>query len=191
MSAWVPEHDKRQSKASAKVKDAINISKLGLKSHQAARDLVITESDTTRTSTTWKNTSTGTHPAPTTTSSQSISVKRKLSASVHDVEDEDLHAVPKGINQTPVLLQLLIVIFSQLQLQRNPVLCYLMQRNDHRLKTLNRRHPPFHWKTKQRMLMHFSIHQKRSVKSHEEHVFFASMFEIPSSYIALTSHKPP
>ena len=38
MSAWVPEHDKRQSKASAKVTDAANTSKPELKSHQAARE---------------------------------------------------------------------------------------------------------------------------------------------------------
>ena len=31
MSAWVPEHDKRQLKASAKVTDAMNTSKPGLK----------------------------------------------------------------------------------------------------------------------------------------------------------------
>jgi len=99
MSAWVPEHDKRQPKASAKVTDAVNISKPGLKSHQAARDLVITESEATRTSTTSKNISTDTRPAPTTTSSQSISAKRKQSASVYDVEDESSHAVPKGIHQ--------------------------------------------------------------------------------------------
>jgi hypothetical protein len=98
MSAWVPEHDKRQPKASAKVTDAVNTSKPGLKSHQAARDLAITKSEATRTLTsTTKKSSTGTRPAPITTTSQSTSAKRKQSVSVHDVEDQDSHAVPQGI----------------------------------------------------------------------------------------------
>ena len=40
MSVWHPEHDKHQSKASEKVTDSTNTSKLELKSHQAAWDLV-------------------------------------------------------------------------------------------------------------------------------------------------------
>jgi hypothetical protein len=47
-------------------------------------------------------------------------------------------------------------------------------RTHHHLKTLNLRHPPFHSKTKQRMLMCSSIHPRRSVESHEEPAFFAS-----------------
>ena len=43
MLAWVPEHNKLQSKASAKVMDAKNISKPGLKSHKAAQDLAESE----------------------------------------------------------------------------------------------------------------------------------------------------
>ena len=41
MSAWVPEHSKRVSKASAKVTDAANTSRPELKSHQRAQDTVI------------------------------------------------------------------------------------------------------------------------------------------------------
>ena len=51
MSAWVPECDKHQSKASEKVMDAKNISKLGLKSHKAARDLAESEAQWISTST--------------------------------------------------------------------------------------------------------------------------------------------
>jgi hypothetical protein len=120
-SAWVPEHDKRQSKASAKVIDVANTSKLGLKSHQAARDLAITAeseasksrtsffSSTSKSTTVKKTPTTDTRPAPTSTTvtdltvtsgrvSQSTAAKRKLEqlASVLDDEDEDSHAVPKG-----------------------------------------------------------------------------------------------
>ena len=98
MSAWVPERDKRQPKASAKVTDAANTSKPGLKSHQAARDLAITESEALRardsTSTILKKTATGTRPAPTATTSQSTAAKRKQLASVED--EEDSHVVTKG-----------------------------------------------------------------------------------------------
>ena len=94
MSAWVPEHDKRQPKASAKVTDAANTSKPGLKSHQAAQDLAITGSNARWT---LLLASTGTRPAPITTTSQSTSAKCKQSVSVHAVEDQDLHAVLQGI----------------------------------------------------------------------------------------------
>jgi len=102
MSAWVPEHDKCQLKASKKLTDAVNISEPGLKSHKLARDLAITESESTRTSTSasaTKKTSTSTLPATTTTmTSQSTSIKRKQSASVQDVDDEaeDSQTVPEG-----------------------------------------------------------------------------------------------
>jgi hypothetical protein len=82
MSAWVPEHDKRQSKASAKVTDAVNTSKPGLKSHQAARDLA-EASAASRTSTS--------------------AVKRKQPCVLDDVEDvpqhhdDDPHILPKGL----------------------------------------------------------------------------------------------
>ena len=96
MSAWVPEHDKRQSKASAKVTDAANTSKPGLKSHQAARDLADSEATRilTSKSTAVKKTPTGTCPATTTTISQSTTAKRKQPASILDVEDEDSHVKP-------------------------------------------------------------------------------------------------
>ena len=101
MSAWVPEHDKRQSKASAKITDATNSSKPELKSHQAARDL-FANSDASRTSTststTVKNNPTGTPSCPTTsTISQSTAAKRKQPESIFDVEDEDSHVLPKGL----------------------------------------------------------------------------------------------
>ena len=125
MSAWVPEHDKRQSKASAKVTDAANTSKPGLKSHQAARDLA--ESEATRIltskSTAVKKTPTGTCPATTTTISQSTTAKRKQPASILDVEDEDSHVLPKGQLEHSFLIA--FSHFSQLQPQKNLVLCYL------------------------------------------------------------------
>jgi hypothetical protein len=116
MSAWVPEHDKRQSKASAKVTDLRNTSKPGLKSHQAARDIASAKaakaakaaeasrtSASTSTSTTVTGNPTGS-PATTTTLSQSTSAKRKQppaskSESILDVEDEaeDSHVLPKGL----------------------------------------------------------------------------------------------
>jgi hypothetical protein len=92
-SAWVPAHDKRQSKASAKVTDATDTSKPGLKSHQAARDLA--ESEALRilaSRSTVKKTPTGTS----TTITQSTAAKGKQPASVLDVEDEDLHVLQKG-----------------------------------------------------------------------------------------------
>ena len=69
MSAWVPSHDKRVPKASARVTDAANISRPELKSHKRARDTVISADgtqgstsnntpSTTRLSTTIKSTST-------------------------------------------------------------------------------------------------------------------------------------
>ena len=135
MSAWVPEHDKRQSKASAKVTDAANTSKPGLKSHQAARDLADSEATRilTSKSTAVKKTPTGTCPATTTTISQSTTAKRKQPASildvededshVLDVEDEDSHVLPKGQLEHSFLIA--FSHFSQLQPQKNLVLCYL------------------------------------------------------------------
>jgi len=101
MSAWIPENDKRQSKGSAKLTDAVNISEPGLRSHKVARDLAITESEAPQSSTSTamnqKKTQMSTLPA-TTTTSQSISTKRKQAMSVQDAddEDEDLHTVSKG-----------------------------------------------------------------------------------------------
>ena len=101
MSAWVPEHDKRQSKASAKVTDATNSSKPGLKSHQAARDLA--ESEASRNSSSTSTTTVKKNPTPavtcpaTTTISQSTAAKRKQPASILDVDDEDSHVLPKGL----------------------------------------------------------------------------------------------
>jgi hypothetical protein len=94
MLAWVPKHDKRQLKASEKITDAANTSRLGLKSHQAAWSLAITESEDTQTSTstTVKKTLTGTFPASTTTTSQLTAAKHKQSTSV---QNEDSHAIPK------------------------------------------------------------------------------------------------
>jgi hypothetical protein len=86
MSAWVPEHDKRQSKASAKVTDATNGSKPGLKSHQAARDLA--EAEASR-----KKPPTSTCPA---TTSKSTAARRKPPASILEDSDDDSHAPPKG-----------------------------------------------------------------------------------------------
>ena len=82
MSAWVPECDKRQSKASAKVTDAKNISKPGLKSHKAAWDLV--ESEAQRILTLTSGMSGSICPATTTTISlwQSIATKHKQLATV-------------------------------------------------------------------------------------------------------------
>ena len=64
-ASWVPEHDKRWWKASAKVTDAANTSKLGLKSHQAARDAITL---TAATSTTVKKILTAPAPPSQTTS---------------------------------------------------------------------------------------------------------------------------
>ena len=82
MSAWVPECDKCQSKASAKVTDAKNISKPGLKSHKAAWDLV--ESEAQQISTLTSGMSGSICPATTTTVSlwQSIATKHKQLATV-------------------------------------------------------------------------------------------------------------
>ena len=122
MSAWVPEHDKRQSKTSAKVMDAANTSKPGLKSHQAARDLADSEATQilTSKSTAVKKTPTGTCPATTTTISQSTTAKRKQPASILDVEDEDSHVLPKGQLEHSFLIA--FSHFSQLQPQKNLVL---------------------------------------------------------------------
>ena len=86
MSAWVPEHGKRQSKASAKVTDAVNTSKSGLKSHQAARDLA----EASAASESW-------------TSTSAVKRKQPLTACVLDDvkddpqhHDDDSHVLPKG-----------------------------------------------------------------------------------------------
>ena len=101
MSAWVPEHDKQQLKASAKVTDSTNSSKPELKSHQAARDHVALQT-LTSTSTTVKRTPTSTFPLSaltTTTISQSTAATGKQPASILDVEDktEDSHILLKGL----------------------------------------------------------------------------------------------
>ena len=54
----------------------------------------------------------------------------------------------------------------------------LSMRDYHHLKTLNLKRLPFYSRRKPRMLMHFSIYQRRLVESHREHVFFASTFGI-------------
>jgi hypothetical protein len=115
MSAWLPEHDKRQSKASAKVTDSTNNSKPGLKSHQAARDLAASRTSTS-TSTTVKKTRTFPPPAATTTISQSTAAKRKQPASIPDIEDdseaEDSHVLPKGL--FPSHSDFFLIAYSQI-----------------------------------------------------------------------------
>ena len=101
MSAWVPEHDKRQSKASAKVTDATNSSKPELESHQAARDIFAKSASDVSTSTSStvkkKPTVTSSNPPTTTTISQSTTAKRKQPTSFLDVEEGDSHVLPKGL----------------------------------------------------------------------------------------------
>ena len=100
MSAWVPEHDKQQSKASAKITDASNTSKLGLKSHQVAQDLA--NLIPTLTTSMQAPTMTGTSSCPATTLTVTISLsttaKQKQPASSLEVEDDnDSHILPKGL----------------------------------------------------------------------------------------------
>jgi hypothetical protein len=123
MLAWVPEHDKQQSKASAKITDAANTSKPEFKSHQAAWNLAITESEATwtSTSTTVKKTPTVTFSAPTTTTSQLTAAKCKQSTSVLDVEDEDSHAIPKGTLPLHLFLIAYSHFFSSFNLKE--ILC--------------------------------------------------------------------
>ena len=101
MLAWVPEHDKRQLKASAKVTDVTNSSKPELKSHQAARDIFAKSASDVSTSTSStvkkKPTVTSSNPPTTTTISQSTTAKRKQPTSFLDVEEGDSHVLPKGL----------------------------------------------------------------------------------------------
>ncbi len=79
MSAWVPEHDKRVPKASAKVTDAANTSKPELKSHQRARDTAISAEASTSNNT----------PTSTRLSTASTSTKRKQMTTIEDVDDQE------------------------------------------------------------------------------------------------------
>ena len=113
MSAWLPEHDKCQSKASAKVMDSTNTSKPGLESYQAARDLAASWT-LTSTSTTVKKTRT--FPLPVATISQSTAAKCKQLASIPDIKDdseaEDSHVLPKGI--FPSHSDFFLIAYSQI-----------------------------------------------------------------------------
>lgn len=128
MSAWVPEHDKRQSKASAKVTDVTNTSKPGLKSHQAARDIAASEALRTLASRT-----TAVQPVPltlntavytglSTTISQSstaVTGKRKRRpASVLDSDDsdeDDSHVLPLAKGESFLQIPFLLPALSRLQ----------------------------------------------------------------------------
>jgi hypothetical protein len=83
MSAWVPEHSKRVSKASAKVTDAANTSRPELKSHQRARDTVISADGT------WQALTSNNTPTSICLSTASTTTKHKQLTTIEDVEDEE------------------------------------------------------------------------------------------------------
>lgn len=76
---------------------------------------------------------------------------------------------------------------SQQSLQRLPK-PLPAQRDYQHVKTPNLRSPLFYSRTKPRMLMRFSIHRRRLVESHGEHVFFASTSGI-SDYWPVNSYS--
>ena len=126
MSAWRPEHDKRQSKASAKVTDSTNTSKPELKSHQAARDLAA--SLALKKTRTFPPTTTSTELPVTTTISQSTAVKRKQPpasnldvASEDESEAEHSHVLPKGI--FPSHSESFLIAYNQFNFSLKEISC--------------------------------------------------------------------